>query len=159
MSSERYLTVDFINEEKIMNIIIRDAQMDDLERLTELKNPIALHRDRIKEADNKHFRYLVLEIGGEIQAFTCLCFKQPPSWPTQEHVVEHPRIVDLFVNEQLRNRGLGSKFMQEMELILKKNNYKKLFLSVDPINNAKAHKFYKKLGYQDVQSKPFRCHW
>jgi len=142
-----------------MNIIIRDAQIEDLERLTELKKPIALHRDRIKEADNEHFRYLVLEIGGEIQAFTCLVFKQPTSWPTQEHAVEHPRIVDLFVNEQIRTRGLGSRFMQKIELILKKNGYEKLFLSVDPIDNPKAHKFYKKLGYQDIQSKPFRCRW
>lgn len=145
---------------KMNNIIIRDAQIEDLERLTELKKPTALHRDRIKNADNEHFRYLVLEIEGKIQGFTCLVFKEPPSWRgRQEHTVEHPRIVDLFINEQLCDQRLGSKFMWEIELILKKSGYEKLFLSVDPIDNSKAHKFYKKLGYQDIQSKPFRCHW
>ncbi len=65
----------------------------------------------------------------------------------------------LFVNEKLHSRGIGSKFMKEIELILKKNGYDNLFLSVDPIDDLKTHKFYSKLGYQDIQIRPFRCSW
>jgi GNAT superfamily N-acetyltransferase len=138
---------------------VRAATEADLEALTRIKSPAALHRDRIRDADGESRRYLVLEDRGEILGFCCLVFTWPEGWPNQRENRKLPEVIDLLIAPERRSRGLGSHFMGSLERIVRAGGHSLLHLAVDPVENPRAHEFYRGLGYEDVEEEPRRVHW
>ena len=139
---------------------IRDANLNDITALEQIKASTALHRDRIRDASNGDFRYLVLEDDtGEILGHACLVFRRPKAWPKDDGEVGYPRIIDLMINKSKRRKGIGTKFMKLIESSCKDMGYNDLYLSVDPKGNSEAHDFYSAIGYRDTQNKPQWRKW
>ena len=142
------------------DLAIRNAYLADLGTLAEIKPPQALHKDRILVASQTlPFLYLVLTRADIVIGFACLVFVRPEGWPDANKAVHLPEIVDLVVAPELRDRGYGSFFIGEMENIAKARGYKAIYLSVDYPANSNAHRFYQRLGYQQLQAAPYQNHW
>jgi len=58
-------------------------------------------------------------------------------------------VLELFVDEKYRGKGVGTALMKRIEEIAKKKNVKLIFLYVH-VKNKKAIKFYKKLGFGEI---------
>ena len=139
---------------------IRDAVTADIIALEKVKEPAVLHGDRIRDAANGEFRYLVVEDDStEIVGHACLVFRRPKTWPPDEENTSYPRVIDLMIRKQRRGQGLGSKFMTQMESICKQMGYDRLHLSVDPEDNADALKFYLAIGYRTMRQEPRWQKW
>lgn len=133
--------------------MIRDAGEDDLDALAAMKPTRAMHQDRIREAARGWMRYLVAEIDAHVRAFGILVFTAPEDWLRRDHV---PLMVDLFVAEDWRCRGIGAAMIRRMEAIARARRQTAIWLTVEPDNNARAMALYRRLGYQAMQETPFR---
>jgi GNAT superfamily N-acetyltransferase len=133
--------------------------MADLGMLSALRDPEALHRDRLRDAKEPTFQYLALEYRTQIVGFTCLVFQRPLSWPDTANNDQLPQIVDLFIDPTQRGQGYGTIFLQELEQRVRRYNHDRLYLSVDPVGNLRAHALYLRLGYQPLHETPYRDHW
>ncbi len=86
---------------------IRDANRADIPKLAQAKKPAVIYEDRIRDAADGDFRYLVLEDEiAEIMGHVCLVFRRPKSWPTDEQDTPYPRRIDLVIRKDIRGRGL-----------------------------------------------------
>ena len=144
-----------------VRVSVRDAEEADVPTLAAIKGDgsEALHRDRLREAQGPGFRYLVLTVEQELIGFACLVFRRPPSWSDAGDTRHLPQVVDLRVAETQRGRGFGSAFLRALEGIAAAAGYRHLYLRVDPVDNPRAHALYRRLGYQQVQSEPYRERW
>jgi ribosomal protein S18 acetylase RimI-like enzyme len=140
---------------------VRAAEEADVPALTALKGDgsQALHRDRLRDAQGSGFRYLVLVADQEIIGFACLVFRRPASWSDADDTQHLPQLVDVRVKESQRGRGYGSEFIRAIERIAAAAGSGQLYLSVDPSNNPRAYALYQRLGYQPLQSEPYRKIW
>jgi GNAT superfamily N-acetyltransferase len=144
--------------------IIRDARAADLEGLAAIRyaDRPAIHRDRLWDAATRSLRFLVAEQGGAIVGFGLLVFTRPATWSdrsdsaTADHV---PQMIDLYVAEPFRGRGIGTSMIRHMEQLALQAGHDALFLSVDPVDNPRAHALYLRLGYQPLQTEPHHDHW
>jgi aminoglycoside 3-N-acetyltransferase len=142
-------------------VTIRDADTTDLEGLTAIRfaaHP-AIHRDRLGDAASNHLRFLIAEQGGTIVGFGLLVFSCPTRWSDSATIDLLPHIIDLYVAEDHRGRGIGTLIIQRMEELAASAGHDQLFISVDPQENARAHELYTRLGYRALQAKPHRDHW
>ena len=67
---------------------------------------------------------------------------------TVEKTIEY-EILLIYVNNQKRNMGYATKLLENTQLTLKKNNFKKMFLEVAS-NNYQAIKLYKKNKFKKI---------
>ena len=143
------------------SLTVRDAEESDLPGLITIKGngSEALHRDRFRDARDEGFRYLVLAADREIIGFAGLVFHRPEYWSDGNDTQHLPQIVDLRVKESYRGRGYGSKFIRAIERIAASAGYRQLYLNVDPIDNPRAHALYRRLGFVQLQSEPYRDTW
>jgi GNAT superfamily N-acetyltransferase len=141
--------------------MVRDAEEADVSALTAIKGAgtEALHRDRLRDAQGPSFRYLVLLADQEIIGFACLVMRRPASWSDAGDTRHLPQIVDLKVQESQRGRGYGSAFVGAIERIASAAGYRQLYLGVEPLSNPRAYALYRRLGYQPLQSEPYREVW
>jgi GNAT superfamily N-acetyltransferase len=142
-------------------LVVRDAEEADLPTLTAIKGDDsgAVHRDRLRDARVEGFRYLVLTIDQEIVGFAGLVFRRPDYWSDADNTQHLPQIVDLRIKELQRGRGYGSAFIRALERVAASAGYRQLYLSVDPINNPRAYALYRRVGYTQLQSEPYRDTW
>ena len=147
--------------ENASRIMVRDAEQADLPALTAIKGAgsEALHRDRLRDAQDSSFRYLVLVVDQELIGFGCLIMHRPAYWSDANDTRHLPQIVDVRVKEAYRGRGYGSAFIRAIEGIAAKAGYRQLYLSVEPSTNPHAYALYQRLGYQQVQPEPYRKIW
>jgi GNAT superfamily N-acetyltransferase len=140
---------------------VRDAEVADVPALVAIKGggSEAIHLDRLRDAQDPSFRYLVLAADREVIGFACLVFRRPSSWSDADDPEHLPQIVDLRVKESHRGRGYGSRFLGALERIAAAAGYRHLYLGVDPLNNPRAHALYERLGYRPLQSEPHRDAW
>lgn len=139
---------------------VRDANTSDIDELARVKEPAVLHEDRIRDAANGEFRYLVLEDdSGGVLGHACLVFTRPKAWPPDEADTPYPLVIDLVIRRQKRRHGFGKEFMTEMEAICRRMGFENLHLSVDPENNAGALKFHQTLGYTVASGEPQWRKW
>jgi ribosomal protein S18 acetylase RimI-like enzyme len=137
---------------------IRDAAAEDLPALAALKYGPVMHRDRLRDADGLQLRYLVVELGGEVAGFGLLVLGQPRNWPAMKHL---PQMIDLFVREDLRGRGLGTRLIREIEghAFRSAGAGTRMWLGVDPEDNPGALRLYRRLGYEVVDPRPVEDRW
>jgi GNAT superfamily N-acetyltransferase len=65
---------------------------------------------------------------------------------------------DLYVNETMRNRGVGTALMQELARISRANNCTHLAWTADA-RNHQGLRFYERLGAAIIETKGHRCFW
>ena len=117
---------------------------------------ICWHSTKAKQVT---FRYLVLELQGNVIGFACLVFVRSSSWSDAVDIQHLPQMVDLLVAPTHRSQGLGTHFIHQLEQIAMGQGQTKLYVEVDPILNPRAHRLYLRLGYQALQSEPYLKHW
>lgn len=141
------------------NLSVRDATEADLDALVRLKPALAVHRDRIRDACQPSFRYLVLELEHWIIGFVCLVFVRPHYWSDGDSTEHLPTAIDFLIDPPLRGRGYGSFLLRAVEKLAAQSGSKHLYLWVDPVNNPRAYALYLRLGYQPLQEQPYQFHW
>jgi len=144
-----------------MKVKVRDAVETDIPILTSVKGAASevVHYDRLRDAQNTSFRYLVMIADESVIGFACLVYQRPSYWSDANDEQCLPQIVDLQIEEAHRGRGYGSAFIHQLEKIAAEAGSNRLYLSVNPVNNPRAYALYLRLGYQSVQSKPYRKIW
>ena len=140
------------------NLLVRDATAMDVTGLTRLKQPEAVHRDRLRDAQSQSFRYVVLEHCGDVIGFACLVFMRPQAWSDAHDISHLPQLVDVQIAPALRGQGYGAYFIKALEQMAR-SSAGELFLAVDPLSNARAFAFYQRLGYEPLQANPYMKHW
>lgn len=140
----------------LRELIIRDARSEDLDTLETLRYSKTMHCDRLRDADEKHLRYLVAEYRGRVVGFGLLVFMQPTTWPK---VAKLPQMIDLFIKKDFRSRGIGTFLIRTMEEITVKEGYKEVFAQVEPKNNARVYNLYLRLGYKPLQTESREDRW
>ena len=140
---------------------IREARAEDLPALEAVRyaDAPAIHRDRLRDAAAGHSHYLVAELSGTVVGFGLLAVTRPINWPDQATTQHLPLVLDLYVAEAYRGQGVGTSIVRHMEELALGAGYDKLFLSVDPVGNARARALYTQLGYIALNSQPYREHW
>lgn len=132
-----------------MNFRIRIAQVSDFEKIHQMNQEFShfiktpeKFKISIKDmvAEQEHFKILVAEnFGGEIVAFAST-FIAWYSWIGKSLYLD-----DLFVMQQFRGNGLGSKLMEEVKNLAKQQGCKKVKWQVSKWNQN-AIDFYKSKG-------------
>ncbi len=141
------------------SITIRSATLADLEALTQIKPPAALHRDRLRDAGEDTFLYLVIESDQQVVGYAMLVFHRPVTWPDSLRTDQLPQVVDLLIANDKRGQGLGTILLIEMEKVAKRYGFDQLYLCVDPVDNPRAYTLYLRQGFLPLQSQPYRDHW
>ena len=109
----------------------------DIPALTDIKGigSEAIHRDRLRDAQDAGFQYLVLLADQEVIGFACLVHRRPSYWSDADDMQNLPQIVDLQVKESHRGHGYGSDFIHALERIAAEAGSAYLYLSVEPGNS------------------------
>jgi len=135
---------------------LRDVISNDLTKLSAIKPTVALHRDRIRDANNGYIRYMVAEHENTIIGFGLIVFKSPETW-TKMRVL--PAMVDLYVEPDFQSQGIGTSMIHEMEKTASKRCCSEIFIGVDPDSNQRAYSLYLRLGYEPLDKEPYLEHW
>lgn len=138
---------------------VRQAGEADLPCLLAIKSPLALHKDRLRDADGDKLLYLVVEQHGAVIGFGLLVFERPDTWPDADDESRLPALIDLVVRRDCRNRGAGSFFIRSIEEMARARGCSRFHIGVDPADNVAAHRLYLRLGYTPMQDAPYRSHW
>ena len=85
-----------------------------------------------------NYECIVAKIENEITGFAILWFS-----------VDDVHIIDIFVKEIYRNKGIGSSLLQELINISKNYNYSEITLEVN-VHNLPAQKLYNKFHFERV---------
>lgn len=136
----------------LTQLILRDAKDDDIDALNALRPAPIQHADRIRNAAHGRYRYLVAEMRHELVGFVLVYFRAEPGW---DRAGQMPMMMDLFVPERFRSRGVGTAIIAGVERIVMDAGFGHLYLRVEPDRNARAFSLYKRLGYQPLQSTPY----
>jgi len=137
----------------------RNATTQDIPALERVKTPAVLHADRIRDASEGDFRYLVFETDAdELVGHACLLFRRPRTWPEEEDA-SYPCVIDLMIREDVRSQGFGTTFLADMERICLESGAASIYLSVDPKEDADALRFYRRNGYLDLEDAPQWREW
>jgi ribosomal protein S18 acetylase RimI-like enzyme len=140
-------------------IVVREAREADVEamRQVEYTQHPAVHRDRIGVAARSwNLDYLLAELDGRVAGFGVLVMGLVPGWPVLNPV---PQIVDLYVADDLRSRGVGTALVMEMAQRVRRRKRRYLYLGVEPENNPTAYRFYRNLGFEPMQETPRHEEW
>lgn len=142
-------------------LTVRDACDDDLSALIAIKGAgsDAVHRDRLRDAREASFRYLVLLNGQEVIGFGCLVFHRPAYWSDAGDTTHLPQIVDVRIHDALQGQGYGTALMRGIERCATEAGAAEIYLSVAPLDNPRAYALYMRLGYQPLQPEPYRKTW
>lgn len=140
-------------------LLVRDATIVDLDALVRLKPARTIHLDRLRDAQQPGFRYLVLELNGQLIGFVCLVFVRPRYWSDGDSTDQLPTAIDFRIDSQWQGRGYGSYFLREVERLAAKAESKEFYLWVNPVDNPRAYSLYLRLGYRPLQEQPYQFHW
>ncbi len=138
---------------------IRPATTADVAALNHFKPAPTIHRDRLRDALQPGFAYLVLELDHRVIGFVCLVFTRPTYWSDGGDTTYLPTAIDFFVDPALRSQGYGSYFLRTVEQMAAAEGAEQFYLWVDPVDNPRAYALYQRLGYRPVQGDPYWFHW
>ena len=124
-----------MNPKSLIQLCVRDATVEDLAALTQIKEPEALHRNRIHDAQSRTFDYLVLEQARKVIGSACLVFARPATWSDAHDASHLPQIVDVQITPALRGQGYGTCLISSLEQLAAHRGFGEIFLAVDPHSN------------------------
>jgi GNAT superfamily N-acetyltransferase len=140
-------------------LAVRDATEVDLDAPPRLKPSRAVHLDRLRDAQQPGFRYLVLELDRQLIGFVCLVFVRPTYWSDGDSSEYLPTAIDFIIDPQLRGQGYGTFLLQSVEKLAAACGYEQLYIWVNPVNNPRALALYQRLGFRPLQEQPYWFHW
>mgnify|MGYP001607559406 CR=1 FL=1 len=126
-------------------IIFRKAKLSDLKNFEIIRQEKLnkLHISRLKAQKEGKGYYVICFLGKKPIGHVLIYYRGEYKWH------ECPAIVDLYVKESEREKGIATKLMKYAENIIKKEGYNKICLDVG-ISEKLLKKFYEKLGYAKV---------
>lgn len=140
-----------------MNVKVREAVLQDVQRITEIHNQGIIDRDSVLDITPHPLRerlawfknlssreaVLVAETDGMVVGF---CALQPFS---PEEMYDHIGVATIWIEKEFRGRGIGHKLTQKMVPIAREKDYRKFMLSAYSFNRDKMG-FYNDVGYKEV---------
>jgi phosphoglycolate phosphatase len=150
---------------------VRPATDADLDTLTRFKGPVALHRDRLRDMASGDLQYFVVEsdaepvqlkagsLRKEIIGYGMIVVRWPETWSDLPHQDQLPVLVDLFIEPGVRGKGAGTFLIHKFEEYAVSRGCRRLYLSVDPVENPRTHQLYLRLGYLPLQEEPYLDDW
>jgi len=132
---------------------IRDAVASDLPALCVVRDARAQHEARLQEAASGTARFFVALSGGDVAAFASVFLRHPAAGSPKSHI---PKLSDCLVAPQYRSRGLGRALVAARESIVRGAGGEHLYVSIDPVENARWFDFFRRRGYRPLQPEPYR---
>lgn len=125
---------------------VRLATLEDISEIISLKRDerYPKYQKRVEETIRGKGEYLILEEEGEIVGQVFLKYYGTARLP------DCPNIEDLFVREDKRGQGLGTKLLKKCQERSKEKGFKKISLSVNPSLNPRARSLYQRMGFKEV---------
>lgn len=139
-----------MNESK--NIKIRQAKIEDIEKLCNARNNEALFLKYLDECDGDKAHFLVAEVAEKIVGFGLVYLDVTKTGKKKSHL---PKLSDLYVIEQYRRKGVATALIEARENIAKSYGYSQIYVSIDPIESIEMLSLAKKLSYAPLQSQPY----
>ncbi|WP_241236291.1 ribosomal protein S18-alanine N-acetyltransferase [Brevibacillus marinus] len=123
-------------------IRFRPMTLDDVGRVSELEKlafPTPWPADAFYNelTINKHARYIVAEVEGEVVAYSGMWL-----------LFDEAHITNVAVHPQYRGQGIGERLMRQMMSLALLEGGKKMTLEVRP-SNLTARRLYQKLGFTE----------
>lgn len=140
-------------------LIVDDAREADILAIAALNCTASLVSDYLRLAEGGAIRCLTLRCDHTIMAFALLVFRRPDFWPRAGDLRGLPEIVGLEVQSAHRSRGFGSAFLHAIEIEAAKAGHSRVYLTVSPVNNPRAHAFFLRHDYQPLQPEPYEAAW
>ena len=134
-------------------VLIRDVTPGDLDALTALRPPRALHEERIAPADDDHKRYVMAIVDNAPVGFGVIYFRGDPMWKRPDQV---PLMMDLWVAPSHRRRGIGRRIAEVLEQSARERGFSCVYLQVQSERNPEAVQMYERMGYQKLQQEPHK---
>ena len=137
-----------------MAIMIRPIALNDKERWLDLfKQYIVFYKSNLADEQfeltwnriNSDFNIngLIAELDGEVVGFAHYIFR-PSTWDKNDFCY----LEDLFVDPEVRSKGVGLALIKELETIALKNGTKRLYWTTAP-DNETARRLYDKVAITD----------
>ena len=133
--------------------LIRDATAADLPALRAIRNAPAQHEAKLAEAAAGTARFLVATRDDTLVAFATLFLRHPVDGPPKSHV---PKLSDCHVASDHRSSGVGDALVAAREHIAREAGCESLFVSIDPVENARWMNYFERRGYRPLQPAPYR---
>ena len=134
-------------------LVIRAATDADMAGLCAVRNAPAAHGAKLREAANGTVKFLVATIRGEIVGFATLFLTNPTTGSAKSHV---PKLSDCFVAASCRSRGIGRALVGARETLARLEGHRRLYVSVDPVENPRWLAFFQGRGYKALHDAPYR---
>ena len=138
---------------------LRRATEADIPALTEITGNEEVYQKRLIAGGGSHHPencVMVVEEAGRIIGHVFVVFVRPTPWPDADDTTRLPFMSSLWVREGCRNRGVGTYLIGAVEKEVKSRGHTRVYLSVDPVDNQGAHLLYLRLGYEPLQTEPYR---
>lgn len=102
---------------------------------------------------------MVVEVDGKMIGCVAVLFARPLRWPDEDDGLRLPELRSLGVNKVNRNQGAGTCLIKAVEDEVRSRGRDRLHLSVDPEENAGAHRLYLRLGFEPISNEKHRSSW
>jgi GNAT superfamily N-acetyltransferase len=139
-----------MNQEK--EIKIRQAAVGDIEDLCRVRNNKALFRGYLEECDGEKAHFLVAELNQKIAGFGLVYLDITQNGKKKSHL---PKISDLFVAEEYRNKGVATALIKFKEFLAKQYDHKEIYISIDPAASSGMISLAHKLAYLPLQKQAY----
>lgn len=135
---------------------LRDVDLQIVDQVFASFSRPGIHKERFEKQKRGDATYLIAWVNNKPVAHIFV------KWLGNEdaknpHVDECVDVEALFVLENYRNQGIGTKLMLYAEELAREKGFQKIGLEVG-LENTKAHALYMRLGYKDAGVAPFLIH-
>jgi len=131
------------SDNSLNNLYLRKASSEDVDKIIKIYNK---SRDYLDEEDEEWIRSIVSSRSRRIKAYV-LKENEVKAFAIVYKKNDVAYIDALAVDPEYRGRGLGTLFLRSLELMLRKEGFKKILLTVKH-HNLKALSLYLKHGYR-----------
>lgn len=150
-----------INNKMKYKIIIKELEKKDLqvlEKAIPFGNLVNPHLKRFKEQEKGNAKYLIAWLLEKPIGHIFLRLDGTKDKLIKKEIGRCAHIEAAAVKPNLRSRGIGTKLVRKCESLSRKKGFKKIGMAVG-INNLRASKLYKKLGYKESGLGKFKTGW
>ncbi|MBI4851655.1 MAG: GNAT family N-acetyltransferase [Acidobacteria bacterium] len=133
-------------------IKIRQAKIEDIEQLCNIRNNEKLFREYLEECDGERAYFLLAEIGKKVVGFGLVYLDATKKGKKKSHL---PKLSDLYVIEEYRRKGVATALIKARETIAKQYGYLHIYVSIDPSESLEMISLANKLSYIPLQPEPY----
>jgi len=134
-------------EPDVPDVVFRGMTLEDLDTILQIEHesftaPWSREAFRTELTHNRHARYLVMELDGEIIGYGGLWL-----------IVDEAHVTNIAVRAAYRGRGLGERLLREMMRMAASLGALRITLEVR-VSNEVAKNLYRKLGFSGTGIRP-----